>query len=178
MCQGSQVSDSDSDISPAEVTTIPTHLFRVHTPDSAGFTSTAAVVSPALLHWCQTKIASKEPANVPLPDRLCDLLHEEAARRLVRHLRRGCLGEEESCNLMSWPSSLLFVLQYAVYLHAEGFSRPELSEIYLLVLDTTKLPLRVRGDFMHDIDLIKKYQPFSGDLRSFSQLRMVNNCGY
>lgn len=58
---------------------------------------------------------------------------EQASERLSLHLWWEC---GKTCNLMSWSSSLLFLLQYGLYRHTKDNEPPSLSDIYLIMIDT------------------------------------------
>src|SRR6478735_4202344 len=80
----------------------PTYLFRLYEPGSPGSSSMREVTTPV----CTTS------SNENCSDRmnLLELPPEEATKKLYHHLL-WVYGHEHRCNLMSWSSSLLFVLQ-------------------------------------------------------------------
>ncbi|KAF6836555.1 hypothetical protein CPLU01_03590 [Colletotrichum plurivorum] len=113
-------------VSPA-LDEIPRYLYRVHAPSTAGRTTADQVASRA--------------AVLGRPDAEVDILARparDAAEMLNCHLRGWA---RDSDNLMSWSSSLLFVLQYALW-RTIKIGPDDPSEIRLYVLDTTSLPPR------------------------------------
>lgn len=125
---------------------IPTFLFRLYTDQSAGITNTEEIIPPSCL-------------QVPYsgPDFRVDLLdpslpRHEAASRLNRHLWWLCDHTGAECNLMSWSSSLLFVLQFGFYLSRHETRSSPLSKLKILVLDTRGYQ---PGTFVRDLDLIE-----------------------
>ena len=125
----------------------PTYLFRLYTPKSAGRTNAKHVSPPAYL------TRPKLPRRLAYPCGL-DLLQlppQIAAWRLSDHLLWKCGG---CCNLMSWSSSLLLVLQYALYRHKDWRDRSSLSEIFIIMIDTRGFPQRT---FLRDLDALDYY---------------------
>ncbi|KAK5659970.1 hypothetical protein OQA88_13435 [Cercophora sp. LCS_1] len=118
---------------------IPSFLFRVYGPDSKGQTNTYHVISPAWVHSGETEF----------PPRLWALPRQEAAEMVNDHLWWNC-GRD--CNLMSWSSSLLFVIQFGLFL-AEKY-RISLSDLKLVVVDTRGME---RGSFIRDLGLIREF---------------------
>lgn len=119
---------------------IPRYLFRIHTPVTDGTTTTSYVISPA----------SKGNA----PNASTDIFKEsprKAGDLLWNHLKWK-RGHERTCNLTSWTSSLLFVLQYAFYRHKGADPKSELSNIQLMVLDTRGFP---PGTFVKDMEIMR-----------------------
>ncbi|KAH8803334.1 hypothetical protein F5884DRAFT_861664 [Xylogone sp. PMI_703] len=135
---------------------IPRYLFRLYAPSTAGTTSISNVTSPA---WGSGKA-----------DQTKDLFQrsqDEAAGLLYRHLAWD-KAHEQGCNLMSWTSSLLFAIQYGLYRHRKDFDYPELSRIFVLVLDTQYFP---KGTFIKDLEAIKAFQENSKDLQKWYDFR-------
>ena len=85
----------------------------------------------------------------------------EAAEYLEEHLKWRCADD---CNLMSWTSSVLFALQYALYRHE--MTRCELSNINILVVDTRAFK---RGVFARDVDALKAFRGAT-DSKEFDRL--------
>jgi hypothetical protein len=54
---------------------------------------------------------------------------EEATRMLYKHLTKSCFGGEGDDNLMSWSSSLLFVIQYATTMPILMLGHPAISTL-------------------------------------------------
>jgi hypothetical protein len=123
-----------------------------------GTTTTIEVIPPAWDHVEDKKDLFRLP-----PD--------EAARRLNSHLRwhKGDKEYEVQCNLMSWSSSLLFVLQYGLYRYRMDFDEPSLSDIHLLVLDTRQFP---KGTFIKDLEAINEFKSHSADLSAIWEQRV------
>ncbi|KXH50172.1 hypothetical protein CSIM01_07396 [Colletotrichum simmondsii] len=121
---------------------IPRYLFRVHAPSTSGETSLKSVVSRAAL--CGHAGFDCDIFSMP-PD--------EAAEMLNRHPRGWA---RDGDNLMSWTSSLLFALQYALYrsIVSKGGRLDEPSDIRIYVLDTSLLP---EGSFIPDIALLDAF---------------------
>jgi len=63
-------------------------------------------------------------------------------------------SHESECNLISWTSSLLFALQYGLYRHRGCKDKPDLSQIFLLILDTREFP---KGTFIKDIEIMEVF---------------------
>jgi len=87
------------------------------------------------------------------------------ASMLSRHLWWKGKNDEED-NLVSWTSSFLFVLQYAFYRNQHH--KTSLNDIYICVIDTSKLPKNV---FVRDIDLISEYSRLDDGLAAMRNLR-------
>ncbi|KAJ0418665.1 hypothetical protein BJY00DRAFT_314815 [Aspergillus carlsbadensis] len=102
-------------------------------------------------------IASSESISSRSDYAKIDLLarpEEEAARMLERHLRKPCFDDDNSAdNLVSWSSSLLFVIQYAIWRRRCRGSSP--AEVKICMVDTTQFP---RGQFARDTALIEPYR--------------------
>ncbi|PKS11295.1 hypothetical protein jhhlp_003057 [Lomentospora prolificans] len=139
---------------------VPKYLFRVHSPTTAGETSLNTVMPPACHHG--TQHTGKD---------LFAMKAKDAASLINRHLRWDP-AHEDQCNLISWTSSLLFALQYGLYKNLGSRKRSQLTEINILVLDTSEFPT---GTFMNDLDLIDYFADHdtsSGkDLKSLGRLR-------
>jgi hypothetical protein len=115
----------------------PRYLFRVHAPYSAGESSAIAVRSPAALYG--------------YPQQTEDLFAMgafEAADSLKDHLNWKC---DDSCNLMSWTTSLLFALQYGLRRHQKDDDCPAFEDIFLLMIDTRDFP---EWTFIKDLEAV------------------------
>lgn len=154
---------------------IPRYLFRVHDQFSTGTTSTTEVCSPAIValrdeHDYPSSVA-KEPT---VPTDFSSLNSQQAKDYLNSHLRWTCglhytHQQHGPCNLMSWTSSILFALQYALHRHGHGkpnYDSADLSEIKILVVDTTRAITDREGDsvfmrhrFLRDLQAIKGCLP-------------------
>ncbi|WPB07203.1 uncharacterized protein RHO25_011864 [Cercospora beticola] len=120
----------------------PKYLFRTADDSSSGqnnvdfIASAASIVSPGL-----SKI-----------DLLSPRTRSTAAQRLHNHLRKQCFDDQDiTDNLSSWSSSLLFVVQYALWRARKG--RRPLDQVMIYAVDTTEFP---RGQFASDKWLLKK----------------------
>ncbi|KAK1474851.1 hypothetical protein CTAM01_15810 [Colletotrichum tamarilloi] len=121
---------------------IPRYLFRVHAPSTSGETSLKSVVSRAAL--CGHAGSDCDIFSMP-PD--------EAAEMLNCHLRGWA---RDGDNLMSWTSSLLFALQYALYrsIMPKNGRPDDPSDIWIYILDTRLLP---GGSFIPDVALLDEF---------------------
>ncbi|KAH7265520.1 uncharacterized protein BKA55DRAFT_559139 [Fusarium redolens] len=133
----------------------PTYLFRLHVPHSAGSTDTTYVKSPAF----PDDMDRKHELGSACGTDLLKLPPAEAAARLRAHLKWECQKLEGSpCNLMSWSSSLLFLLQYGLYRHTtDRDSRPKLPEISLIMIGTRDFP---KQTFLRDLDALYCYYAY------------------
>ncbi|KAM0715815.1 hypothetical protein Q7P37_008329 [Cladosporium fusiforme] len=119
----------------------PRYLFRAFDAASSGESNSTVVASTA----------SKYRKEISRTD-LLSLGPGDRAERLCAHLNKKCFGEaDHSDDLMSWSSSLLFVLQYAIWRCSKGGRSP--AEVYICVVDTTRFP---RGQFARDTWLLEQ----------------------
>jgi hypothetical protein len=90
---------------------------------------------------------------------------KKAANLLLNHLlwQRGA---EDGCNLMSWTSSLLFALQYALYRHRKDGD--DLRHITLIIIDTSLFP---QGTFIQDMEVMKLFEHADTRLQKFVEYR-------
>lgn len=137
---------------------IPRYLFRVHTPVTAGKTTTSHVMPPA---------------SGSIPEAKLDIFREslQAAGDLLWNHLAWTRAHEPKCNFISWTSSLLFALHYAFHRHRLSDKPSELSNIRLLVLDTRGVP---RGTFVKDTEIMRAITPAlcqGENLHSFLSLR-------
>lgn len=122
---------------------IPRYLFRLHSPSTAGFTSRDLVQSPASLRDSRkSSISSQDIFRLPWP--------VDAAEQLSRHLQWDP-SHEETCNLMSWTSSLLVALYYSRYKHFISREKAPWQELHLLIVDTRHLP---SAAFVKDLEIM------------------------
>ncbi|KAK1657270.1 hypothetical protein BDP55DRAFT_638909 [Colletotrichum godetiae] len=138
---------------------IPRYLFRVHTPSTSGETSLESVVSRAAL--CGHCRADNDIFSMP---------PGEAAEMLNCHLRGWA---RDGDNLMSWTSSLLFALQYALYrsILPKGGPYNDRFDIWIYVLDTRLLP---EGSFIPDVALLDAFTgEDSGRTYNLSNMRRL-----
>ncbi|KAL4995350.1 hypothetical protein BDV10DRAFT_174954 [Aspergillus recurvatus] len=128
----------------------PRYLYRLVAPQSAGTTTSSTVVPPIVDGYTQ------DIFQLPTP---------KAANLLLNHLLWQ-RGHENGCNLMSWTSSLLFALQYALYRHCKDGD--DLRHIQLIILDTTLFPA---GTFIQDMEILRAFQGADRRLQKFVQFR-------
>ncbi|KAL4734946.1 hypothetical protein BDV11DRAFT_197127 [Aspergillus similis] len=128
----------------------PRYLYRLVAPQSAGTTSSSSVVPPIVEGY------SKDIFQFPTP---------KAANLLLNHFLWQ-RGHEDGCNLMSWTSSLLFALQYALYRHRRDGD--DLRHIHLIILDTTLFP---PGTFIQDMEIMRAFQGADHRLQKFVEFR-------
>ncbi|KAL4912988.1 hypothetical protein BDW62DRAFT_8681 [Aspergillus aurantiobrunneus] len=128
----------------------PRYLYRLVAPQSAGTSSASTVVPPA------RPGSAKDIFHLPTP---------RAAAQLLNHLLWQ-QGHEKGCNLMSWTSSLLFALQYALYRHRRDGD--DLRHIQLIILDTTLFP---EGTFIQDMEIMRSFQGADQRLQKFVEFR-------
>jgi hypothetical protein len=100
---------------------------------------------------------------------LLSLEPEEASRRLYAHLIKRCFEGDGSDNLMSWSSSLLFVIQYAIWRSSKINCSP--ADIKICTVDTTKFS---RGQSARDMWLTYMYPDVfssNSDMQNLVRLR-------
>ena len=141
---------------------VPRYLFRAFDQASSGQSD-------------ENVVASMESISATSWHSKVDLLSrtkEEATKMLHRHLTKSCFGGEGDDNLMSWSSSLLFVIQYAIWrCHHRHCGQ---DEVKICTVDTTKFP---RGQFARDMTLLRAYRQTSGldeEMRKFFDFRLKN----
>ncbi|KAL4923554.1 uncharacterized protein BDV17DRAFT_285337 [Aspergillus undulatus] len=129
---------------------IPRYLYRLVAPQSAGTTTASTAVPPL--------VSGKSQDIFQLPT-------SKAASLLLNHLLWQ-KGHADGCNLMSWTSSLLFALQYALYRHRRDGD--DLRHIQLIILDTTLFPA---GTFIQDMEIMRSFQEADTKLQKFVEFR-------
>ncbi|KAK4551666.1 hypothetical protein LTR86_010997 [Recurvomyces mirabilis] len=134
---------------------IPRYLFRVYDQNSPGLSDGDWVKSKDL-------VQGAPEAGV---DVFCRDDRTELAHQIWGHLMWKGLKND---NLMSWTSSLLFVIQYIFYRYNRQSERPTYNSIKLCVLDTQGLP---QGAFIRDLNLIGAFAPFDRRLQQVHDLR-------
>ena len=92
----------------------------------------------------------------------------QASERLATHLNKRPYEGHISDNLMSWSSSLLVVVQYAIYRCHIGRMSP--SSVRICAVDTSKLP---RGQFARDIWLMENVTDGNQELENQQRLRQM-----
>lgn len=143
---------------------VPRYLFRAFDHKSTGRND-------------HNVIASTESISMNSRSSRADLLSrtgEEAAIMLYRHLTKPCFEENDERgnvdNLMSWSSSLLFVIQYATWRCYKRHCTP--AEVEICMVDTTKFP---HGQFARDMSLIRAYRgspQLAQEIRDFFNFRL------
>lgn len=120
---------------------VPRYLFRTFDRRSAG-------TNP----WnndMEREIASQacKTAQENTRTDILTLTQEEATEQVAYHCNRDCYGLVDATdNLVSWTSSLLYAVQYAIYRahHGQGYNA---KEVKICVVDTRKFP---SGQFIQD----------------------------
>ena len=152
---------------------VPRYLFRVYDRYSVGETTEDVTkpggaapdrnTTPVL--WADKEARWKSTRNRDMFSQR----REVAAELLWRHLR-WTRDHEHRCSLVSWSSSLLVVLQYALFRH-KGRKEPpraDLADINLLVLDTRDFP---PGTFAIDMELMASFEGIYWRLDKFIEMR-------
>lgn len=127
-----------------ELPVVPRYLFRAFDASSSGLSDEDVVASSASMY-------------IKAKGSRCDLLSlklEDRAEKLVAHLKKPCFGDNNPTDdLMSWSSSMLFVLQYAIWRCNISKGRRSPADTYICVVDTAKFP---RGQFARDTWLLQQ----------------------
>ncbi|PON28101.1 hypothetical protein TGAM01_v203238, partial [Trichoderma gamsii] len=134
----------------------PRYLFRVFSAASAGENSSK---------WMKSVDALK--------NNLTDIFKRDDTSRIALTLNEHLRWYQRKSNgdpFISWTTSLLVAIQYAIYKHKTESA--ELDTIYLCVIDTTLFP---NGVFIKDIDLIEEFHDMH---RGLSNLRKMRNTKY
>lgn len=119
----------------------PKYLFRTYDAKSSGRSDDSLVASSASIYQAETSRTD-----------LLSLDQDDIADRLCAHFNKNCFGETSNAdNLMSWSSSLLVALQYAIWRCSKG--RLSSADVQICVVDTTKFPT---GQFARDTWLFKQ----------------------
>ncbi|KAF5591993.1 uncharacterized protein FSUBG_10297 [Fusarium subglutinans] len=137
----------------------PRYLFRTYDVNSTGRNDTDCIASII----SQDDEANRHRINIFSTD------YQEASEMLHRHLGKGLSSTWETDNLVSWSSSLLFVIQYANWRFCNPwFSQP--GDICICAVDTSRFP---RGQFARDKWLLNSFKDaeFSDQESSFRDLR-------
>ncbi|KAK1092830.1 hypothetical protein LTR48_003573, partial [Friedmanniomyces endolithicus] len=144
---------------PGDLPESPRYLFRTFDSASSGKSDEDMVASSASIYMPGIS-----------RDDLLSLEPKEACKKLCVHLGKTCFGDADHAdNLMSWSSSLLFVLQYAIWRCSKRRCSP--AEVSICVVDTTNFPY---GQFARDMWLLKKYNNTTdknADLQNLLHLR-------
>ncbi|KAH0421920.1 hypothetical protein CcaCcLH18_13135 [Colletotrichum camelliae] len=135
----------------------PRYLFRVWSPhNSMGTTGIYYVSSP---------LADSDSLN--RHRNLLDQPAKEAAENLNRHLRWKTSYETKT-NLVSWTSSLLFAIQYALY----KWQQDKRTRVRILMVDTAPYP---KGTFIRDLEAMRCLKNRSLPLKKLYNLRTGQN---
>jgi hypothetical protein len=119
---------------------VPQYLFRTFDEASSGRNDESVIASMASI------AGQQESSRIDL----LALERHEAAKLLHMHTTKHCFSGDKSDNLMSWTSSLLFAIQYAVWrLRCRGCRS---SDIKICAVDTGNFP---QGQFARDTWLFK-----------------------
>ncbi|PKY05641.1 hypothetical protein P168DRAFT_127848 [Aspergillus campestris IBT 28561] len=120
---------------------VPRYLFRTFDSESSGRSDHRVVAS------AQSLATTSQRSRVDLLLRT----KNEIAEMLHGHLTKTCFGGHDVAdNLMSWSSSLLFVIQYAIW-RCHSLHRDP-TEVEICMIDTRKFP---RGQFARDKSLLR-----------------------
>ncbi|KAL3466922.1 hypothetical protein BJX64DRAFT_204127 [Aspergillus heterothallicus] len=124
------------------------------------------LVAPQVTGTSPSRNSASAPTLVyrNAPD-LFDFSAQKVASLLLNHLLWQ-RGHEDGCNLMSWTSSLLFALQYALYRHRKDGD--DLKHITLIIIDTTLFP---EGTFIQDMEVMRLFQQVDARLQKFVEYR-------
>ncbi|KIW22040.1 uncharacterized protein PV07_12558 [Cladophialophora immunda] len=145
----------------------PPYLFRTFDEVSSGRNDDSVVASTASVF---------SPQDSSRTD-LLGLERHRATELLHQHLTKSCFHGKVSDNLMSWSSSLLFTVQYAIW-RARIRKCPR-SDIKICIVDTRKFP---KGQFVQDLWLIRAYYATAADIggetQRFFRFRLENENFY
>ena len=143
--------------------TVPHYLFRTFDEASSGRNDGIVVASTASIYGPHKRSRTD----------LLTLERPTATKLLYEHLTKSCFAGEESDNLMSWTSSFLFAVQYAIW--RAGFRGCSPSVIKICVVDTRNFP---KGQFVQDLWLLRAYHAtakgIGGEIRRFFDFRLEN----
>lgn len=142
---------------------LPRYLFRTFDEASSGRNDARVIASKASIVGPQE--SSRTDLLALQQRRATELLHE--------HLNKSCFSGKGSDNLMSWTSSLLFAVQYAIW--RARFRR----NIKICIVDTRNFP---KGQFAQDLWLLRAYhgtaKQIGGDIEKFFHFRLENKDFY
>ncbi|KFY93402.1 hypothetical protein V500_03721 [Pseudogymnoascus sp. VKM F-4518 (FW-2643)] len=124
-------------------TGIPRYLFRTFDGKSSGRSDDNMIAS-------MTSV-STSPGGSRID--LLSLPEHEATDMLHTHLTKKCSGGKASDNLISWTSSLLFAIQYAIWRRRTFGCDP--ADINICAIDTRRFP---HGQFAQDMWLLQAYR--------------------
>lgn len=139
-----------------ELSSVPDFLFRVYTPESDGLTNEEEASS-------RGAVAEEYGHN---EDIFATETLEATAQRVADHLWWAEGGRRD--NLVSWSSSILFLIRYVFYRHYNNRDGSSFHDIRLLIIDTKKFPAQT---FIRDLDLISAFERF--DIRQEKGLQAM-----
>ncbi|KAH7109749.1 hypothetical protein B0J13DRAFT_294967 [Dactylonectria estremocensis] len=140
---------------------IPRYLLRAFDLASSGRNDDSVVASTM-------SVSETERSKIDI----LSLGRNDAADMLYQHLTKPCFRGVDSDNLMSWSSSLLFVIQYAIWRSHMRNRSP--ADIQICAIDTRKIP---PGQFARDMWLLQVYRNImeqSEEGKGFIRLRLAN----
>ena len=123
----------------------PRYLFRLYAPTSAGRSDADSIVSSAATQ------PDGSPAGQDKGTDLLQLPWVVAANMLCSHIDWKNRADD---NLVSWTTSLIFAIQHGLHRVATDWRRPDLSDVWICVVDTRDFPT---GTFAKDLDLLEEY---------------------
>ncbi|CAG9990130.1 unnamed protein product [Clonostachys byssicola] len=140
---------------------IPRYLFRVFDSKSSGKTDDNIVAS------AMSVCGNPERSRIDI----LSLETHSASEMLYNHLVKGSFDGSASDNLMSWSSSLMCAIQYAIWRSHIGNLSP--GEVRVCAIDTEKFP---PGQFVRDMTLLKAFNntELSEDQKQFFRFRLEN----
>ncbi|KAF2650060.1 hypothetical protein K491DRAFT_732603 [Lophiostoma macrostomum CBS 122681] len=150
-----------------KVMAVPKYLFRTFDDGSSGHNDEKLIASIASMNASQDRSRTD----------ILSLGTEETTKLLYAHLYKSCFGGDDSDNLMSWTSSLLFAVQYAIW--RQTIDRRTPSNIKICMVCTNDFP---DGQFMRDVPLLEAYRPtavrLDDKIRGFFDFRLRNEDYY
>ncbi|CZR42665.1 uncharacterized protein FPRO_09968 [Fusarium proliferatum ET1] len=142
-------------------TQTPRYLFRAWDNNSTGVNGEDVIAS----------ILNKgDKANRHKID-IFSMDYQKASEMLHHHLSKSAFGSLVTDNLVSWSSSLMFVIQYANWRLCNTWHNPQ-DDIRICAVDTAKFPL---GQFARDMWLLKAFRnaQFRPEELQIRKLRLV-----
>ncbi|KAK7219188.1 hypothetical protein V2G26_007191 [Clonostachys chloroleuca] len=138
---------------------LPQYLFRAFDSRTSGKNDDNVVAS------IMSMFGTPENSKIDI----LSLRTHDASEMLYSHLVKSCFNGSTSDNLMSWSSSLMFVIQYAIWRSSIGNLFP--AEVRICVIDTGKFP---PGQFVRDMSLLKAFNntELSEDQKRFFRFRL------
>lgn len=147
-----------------ELPKTPRYLFRTSDSASSGYSDDEVVASPATSHT-NFSVNSKD---------LLSFEREVACEKLCAHLEKDCFGTADCTdNLMSWSSSLLFVIQYAFWRCHHRHCSP--VDVKICVVDTKNFLCR---QFDRDLWLLKKFHKSTDECPKMRHVMGLRDKGF